>query len=84
MLEMMEWELTRYFGYYINFLYLKDNDFSFPNPHQLDVYLSDKAVRHQLALLFMAETPEDGIDLVHTFVKRYNDDRREKRNVLGA
>ncbi|MBR0255083.1 MAG: hypothetical protein IJQ69_04110 [Bacteroidales bacterium] len=84
MLEMMEWELTRYFGYYINFMYLKDNGFSFPNPHQLDVYLADKAVRHKLALLFMAETPEESVSLVHTFVKRYNDDRREKRSVLEA
>lgn len=83
MIQKMDWELTRYFGYYINFVYLKENDFSFPSQAQIDTYIADRGIRHKMAQLFLADSPEDSDSKVKKYISQYYADRREHRSVLG-
>lgn len=84
MLELLEWELTRYFGYYVNFCYMKDHDFQFPKPEQLDAYIDcNRDVHSSLCEVFMDEKGPVAKDiLVNHYLQRYLTDRWKERSVI--
>lgn len=84
MRELLEWELTRYFGYYTNFQYMKEHNFKFANNDQLDNYIIGNAkMRIELCNVFMDEnTPARKEDLARHYINRYKDDRRAQRAVI--
>ena len=84
MIEMLDWELTRYVGYYINFVFMKDHNFSFPSQLQIDTYIADRGVRNKFNLLFMSNTLEESKESVDRLIGQYYRDRREKRSVIEA
>lgn len=84
MIEMIDWELTRNFGYYINFLYVRSHKFSFPTQFQLDTYVADAGVRNQLSLFFLGKDQETAREEVTRLISQYYNDRRERRSILDA
>lgn len=81
--ECLDWELTRYFGYLLNFYYMKDNNFSFPSLWQLDEYIEGSTQRNKLSQLFLYERNADTrSDLTEKYIERYLCDRRERRSVV--
>ena len=91
-IEAIEWEIARHFGYLVNFKYLKENGFHFAKQEELDKYINENHVRNSLTSLFMdyySDESEDEarktatrMDFVEKYITMYYDDRRMKRNVL--
>lgn len=84
MIELLKWELTRHFGYYVNFRYMKEHSFKFADNDQLDEYIvCDSNVKSELRDIFMDEDNTAKKDiLVHEYLNRYKKDRREERSVI--
>lgn len=84
MRELLEWELTRYFGYYTNFQYMKEHNFKFADNDQLDNYIiNNKKMKSELCNVFMDENNSaKREDLVRHYIHRYKDDRRVQRTVI--
>lgn len=84
MREMLEWELTRYFGYYTNFQYMKEHNFKFANNDQLDNYIIyNTKMNSELCNVFMDENNSARKeDLARHYINRYKDDRRVQRAVI--
>lgn len=80
--EQLDWEITRYIGYLINFYYMRDHDFEFPNPKEMDLYIHEKSLVFKLTKLFMDYDASDREKQVRNYINRYLDDRRMKRSVL--
>lgn len=80
--EQLDWEITRYIGYLINFYYMRDHDFEFPNPKEMDLYIHEKSLVFKLTKLFMDYDASDREKQVRNHINRYLDDRRMKRSVL--
>lgn len=80
--EQLDWEITRYIGYLINFYYMRDHDFEFPNPKEMDLYIHEKSLVFKLTKLFMDYNASDREKQVRNYINRYLDDRRMKRSVL--
>ena len=80
--EQLDWEITRYIGYLINFYYMRDHDFEFPNPKEMDLYIHEKSLIFKLTKLFMDYNASDREKQVRNYINRYLDDRRMKRSVL--
>lgn len=81
--ECLDWEMTRYFGYLLNFYYMKENNFSFPSLWQLDEFIEASTQKNKLSSLFMFEKDADKrADLTKRYIERYLNDRREKRCVI--
>lgn len=79
----LDWEMTRYFGYLLNFYYMKENNFSFPSLWQLDEFIEASAQKNKLSLLFIYEkNPDKRTALTTMYIERYLNDRREKRSVI--
>ena len=81
--DCLDWEMTRYIGYLLNFYYLKENRFSFPSLWQLDEFMEGSTQKNKLSGLFIFE--EDGDvrkSLATMYIERYLKDRREERNVI--
>lgn len=82
LLEPLEWEIARYFGYLTNLYFLRDNNFRFPKQEELENYLQEKSVINSLTVLFMGYTSGERLSLVNEFINKYFDDRRVERAVL--
>lgn len=80
--EQLDWEITRYIGYLINFYYMREHDFEFPNPKEMDLYIHEKSLVFKLTKLFMDYNASDREKQVRNYINRYLDDRRMKRSVL--
>lgn len=91
--EAIDWEIARHFGYLMNFHYMKNNNFQFPTPAELDYYIKEKHLKEYLSTLFISYSgePEHGSsktenfsreEMVEKYMKIYNDDRRMRRNVI--
>lgn len=80
--EQLDWEITRYIGYLINFYYMRDHDFEFPNPKEMDLYIHEKSLIFKLTKLFMDYNASGREKQVRNYINRYLDDRRMKRSVL--
>ena len=81
--ECLDWEMTRYFGYLLNFYYMKENNFSFPSLWQLDEFIEASAQKNKLSSLFIYEkNPEKRAKITTRYIERYLNDRREKRCVI--
>lgn len=81
--EMIDWEIWRMMAYYVNILYMKDHNFSFPTPRQLDEYISCQEIKEQLYSLFINIDDRSEIEfLVAKYIGLYYKDRRMCRNVI--
>lgn len=81
--ECLDWEMTRYFGYLLNFYYMKENNFSFPSLWQLDEFIEASAQKNKLSSLFIYErNPGKRAYITTKYIERYLNDRREKRCVI--
>ena len=81
--EMIDWEIWRMMAYYVNFLYMRDNNFNFPTLEQLDMYLSYPETKEILYNLFLSvDDRNDKMNMVAKFIEMYYNDRRERRNVV--
>ena len=81
--ECLDWEMTRYFGYLLNFYYMKENNFSFPSLWQLDEFIEASAQKNKLSSLFIYEKdPKKRAKITTMYIERYLNDRREKRCVI--
>ncbi len=80
--ELLDWEITRYMGYLLNMYYLEMNDFSFPTPNELDLFIHESAQKFKLTRIFMDDKAEERERKVNYYIERYLDDRRMKRAVL--
>lgn len=91
-LRMLDWEITRYFGYIINFKYVaQDPEFMFPSPNELDRYLYIKGIDKELcdsilgdySIYYPKMTPESAKEkMVKDYIDKYKSDRREVRKIL--
>lgn len=82
LLEPLEWEITRYFGYLANLYFLRDNNYRFPESDEIDKYLQEKSVLNRLTTLFISYGSSERLSMVNEFINKYFDDRRMKRSVL--
>lgn len=82
MIKMLEWEITRTIAYYVNFSYMKENQFVFASDSQLDYYLSDPVVKAKLKSLLMSASDSKKDKIIAYFLKKYFVDRRKKRMVI--
>ncbi len=82
MKEILEWEITRYFGYLVNMYYLDRNDFCFPSPDEIDRYMHENSIKNKFTSLFMDYEAKERLAQVDYFIDKYNDDRRMRRAVL--
>ena len=82
LLDAIEWEMARHFGYLINFYYMRDNNFSFPTQEQVDRYVFVNDIKNKLTALFMDYDVDQRYSEVEHFIGRYYKDRRTKREVL--
>ena len=82
LLEPLEWEITRYFGYLANLYFLRDNNYRFPESDEIDKYLQEKSVLNRLTTLFISYRSSERLSMVNEFINKYFDDRRMKRSVL--
>ena len=81
MTELLDWEISRMIGYYVNYLYLQEHQFSFASPKEIDEYLTYPSVKEKLVSLFMSAKTSPELK-VSKYLKNYYADRREKRNVV--
>lgn len=81
MTELLDWEISRMIGYYVNYLYLQEHQFSFASPKEMDEYLTYPSVKEKLVSLFMSAKTSPELK-VSKYLKNYYADRREKRNVV--
>lgn len=82
LLEPLEWEITRYFGYLANLYFLRDNNFRFPKSGEIDKYLEENSIINKFTTIFMSYGSIERLNLVKEFIERYFDDRRVERAVL--
>ena len=81
MTELLDWEISRMIGYYVNYLYLQEHQFSFASPKEIDEYLTYPSVKEKLVSLFMSAKTSPELK-VSMYLKNYYADRRVKRNVV--
>lgn len=82
LLDMLDWEITRMLAYYINFLYMKEHDFSFPNMRQVMDFSSRFVVNKILRSIFLKESEKEKIRKVTYYLNRYYTDREIQRSIV--
>lgn len=80
--SLLEWEISRNIGYLINFEYMKEHDFQFPNSEQMDRYVKESDILASLGDLFLGYDVASRKNAVNYFISKYYADRRNHREVL--
>lgn len=87
MYDIIDWEMNRYVGYFVNIMFFKENNvFRFPKPEERDIFLKT----HRLYKDFIDKACGEGCDYKHLILKlkledryrAYCNDRGENRKVL--
>ena len=83
MKEIIDWEIWRMMAYYVNFIYIRDHNFNFATPEQLDMYLSYPETKERLYNLFLSVRDRNNkIKMAAKYIEMYYKDRRIRRNVI--
>lgn len=82
LIELMDWEIARNFGYYICFSYMKANNFQFPDPETILVYSMNHSIQKAFEQIYLSIPKDKRHKDVAGYLNMYFNDREFKRNVV--
>lgn len=82
LIELMDWEIARNFGYYICFSYMKANNFQFPDPETILVYSMNHSIQKAFEQIYLNIPKDKRHKDVVDYLNMYFNDREFKRTVV--